>query len=291
MIEIKNITKKYDKFVALEDFNLSIPTGSIFGLVGINGAGKSTLLRLLSGVFGADKGEILIDGENIFENERKKRELLFLPDEPFYTPLMNGNAVAKLYKIFYNFDEKIFQNYISAYNLNLSTPLRSFSKGMKRRLFVAIAFASSPKYLFLDEVFDGIDPAARLIFRRGIIDLVTRTGCTVVIASHSLRELEDICDGYGLIDGKKILSSGSLRDSLDKLFKFQIAFDKPVAKKDLGIDCISFESSGRIIKIVFRGDKEQILKKIQKLKPLVIDELPVDFEGMFISDIEGRIGL
>jgi len=291
MIEIKNITKKYDKFVALEDFDLKIPTSSIFGLVGINGAGKSTLLRLLAGVFRADKGEILIDGEKIFENERKKKEILFLPDEPFYTPLMNGNAVARLYKAFYNFDEKIFQDYIKIYNLSLTAPLRSFSKGMKRRLFVAIAFASSPKYLFLDEVFDGIDPAARLVFRRGLIDLVTRTGCTAVIASHSLRELEDICDGYGLIDGKKIISSGSLRDSLEQLFKFQIAFDKPISREDLGFECQSFETSGRIIKIVFRGDKEETLKKIQKLKPLIVDEMSVDFEELFISGVQGKVEL
>jgi len=291
MIQIKDITKRYDKFVALENFDLTIPTGSIFGLVGINGAGKSTLLRLIAGVLKADSGQILIDEQSIYENELKKRELLFLPDEPFYTPLMNGSHVADLYKTFYTFDDTIFRQYADTYNLNLTTPLRNFSKGMKRRLFIAIAFASAPKYLLLDEIFDGIDPAARLIFRQGLVDLVTRTGTTVVIASHSLRELEDICDGYGLIDGKRIASSGTLSDSLDTLHKFQIAFGTEVSRQDLGFECMTYESSGRIIKIVFRGDKDECLAKISALKPLVIDEMPVDFEELFISGVSGRTDL
>jgi len=291
MIEIKNMTKCYGKVPALLNFNLKIPNGSIFGLVGINGAGKSTLLRVLSGVFQADVGEVLFDGENVFENEKKKKEIFFLPDEPHYTPLMNGHNMAELYRTFYPFDEKIFTDYIRAYQLDLRAPLRSFSKGMKRRLFVCLAFASSPKYLLLDEVFDGLDPAARLVFKRGLIDTMERTGGTAVIASHSLRELEDICDSFGLIDGKRIVDSGSLSGSLEKIFKFQVAFSHPVSRVELGFECLSYESSGRIVKIVVRGDKEMYLNRINALKPLVVDEMPVDFEEFFISGIQGRTNL
>jgi len=290
MIEIKNVTKKYGKTVALQDFNLNIPDGSVFGLVGINGAGKSTLLRLLSGVFRADAGKILIDGENIFENEKKKKENFFLPDEPYYASGTDGTKLAELYKTFYDFNDNIFNEYVGAYNLDLTVPLRSFSKGMRRRLFVCLAFASSAKYLLLDEAFDGLDPAARLVFKRGLIKTITRNGGTAVIASHSLRELEDICDSYGLIDGKKIADSGVLSDALEKVFKFQLAFDRPVAKEELGFDCLSYESSGRIVRITVRGDKEEYLAEIAALKPLIADEIPVDFEEFFISETLGKAG-
>ena len=291
MIEVKNLTKSYGKVPALEDFNLKIPDGSIFGLVGINGAGKSTLLRLLAGVLRQDAGEILIDGEKIYNNEKKKKDILFLPDEPFYALGVNGEHVANLYKTFYNFDDNVFKDCVSAYGLSLTTPIRTFSKGMKRRLFVSLAFASQPKYLLLDEVFDGLDPAARLVFKRGLIDLIARTKGTAVIASHSLRELEDICDGYGLIDGKKVSSSGVLADALEKLFKFQIAFGKEVSRAELGFECLSFESSGKIIKIVFQGNKEENLEKLSKLDPLIVEEMAVDFEEFFISGTQGRLRL
>ncbi|MCL2061450.1 MAG: ABC transporter ATP-binding protein [Firmicutes bacterium] len=290
MIEIKNVTKRYGKIAALSDFNLSVKSGSIFGLVGINGAGKSTLLRLLAGVFRAEEGEIFVDGEPIFENEKKKKEIFFLPDEPFYLPGMNGERMADLYKAFYNFDQTVFNTCIAAYGLSLKAPLRTFSKGMKRQLFVSLAFAAQPKYLLLDEVFDGLDPAARLVFKRGLVDLLAKNGGTAVISSHSLRELEDICDSYGVIDGKKIMSSGVLADLLEDMYKFQIAFNKPVLKEDLGFECVSFESSGRIIKIVVRGKREEYLAKIDKLKPLIVDEVPVDFEEFFISEMQGRYG-
>jgi len=291
MIQITNLTKKYDKFVALQNANLSIPSGKIYALVGINGSGKSTLLRVLAGVFKPDEGNVYIDGEPIYENEVKKREILFLPDEPFYASFMNGNDVVNLYKAFYDLDSRILHEYISAYQLSLNIPLKNFSKGMRRRLFVSIALACSPKYLLLDEVFDGLDPNARLILKRGLVDLVTKCNSTVIMASHSLRELEDICDSYSIIDQKQILSSGGLEESLNKMHKFQIAFNRPVGPYELGFECVSFESSGKIVKIVFVGDKEKALEKINALNPLVVDEMSVDFEEMFISGVEGKVKL
>jgi len=289
MIQINNLTKKYGKYVAIENMSLSIPTGSLFGLVGINGAGKSTLLRTLSGVFKPDVGSVSIDGQTVFQNESIKQDILFLPDEPFYTPLTSGKDVAELYKTFYNFDNKLFLEFISAYQLNLRTPLRTFSKGMKRRLFVSLAFASNPKYLFLDEVFDGIDPAARLIFKQGLIELNRRNNTTCVIASHSLRELEDICDSFALIDGKTIRSTGGVAGSVEQLTKLQIAFKDPIeAVHFAAIPHISFTTTGRIATVVFNGNIDDFMAKIAPLNPLVVDELPVDFEEYFIHEISAN---
>ncbi len=287
MIEVRNLTKKYGQKPALEGFNLTIPSGSIFGLIGVNGAGKSTFLRLLSGVFRPDEGEILIDGQPVYENEKVKKDILFLPDELLYSPGLNGKRLKELYKTFYPFDDSIFKNYLDIFKLDPSAPLRSFSKGMRRQMFVCIAFASQPKYWFLDEVFDGLDPNARLVFKRGLIESVTRTGGTAVLASHSLRELEDISDEFGLIDGKKILNSGDISKALETVCKFQIAFDRTVTEADLGFNCMSFEASGRVIKIVVKGDKTEYLKKINTLNPLIIDEITVDLEEFFLSEIQG----
>ena len=287
MIEVKNLSKSFGANVVLRDLNLTVPDGSIFGLVGINGSGKSTLLRMLAGVYRADRGSILIDGEEIYENEKKKRELFFLPDEPFYTSGMTGEKLAELYRTFYNFDNAVFAQYTQLYKLDTRTPIRNFSKGMKRQMFVSLAFAVAPKYMFLDEVFDGLDPLARLNFKRGLIEMSEKTGGTVVLSSHSLRELEDICDCYGLIDGHSIADSGNLSSATENVYKFQLVFDRNVEKDDLGFETMSFERSERVVRIVVQGDKEEFLNKIAELKPLLVDELPVDFEELFVSRVGG----
>ncbi|MCL2556311.1 MAG: ABC transporter ATP-binding protein [Firmicutes bacterium] len=287
MIEIKNLSKSYEKFVALDQMNFKIEKGSMFGIVGINGAGKSTLLRLMAGVMKADAGEVLFDGENIYENEKKKSECLFLPDEPFFSPIASGKSVTQLYKAFYDFDDSIFYKYIDLFGLDINTPLKNFSKGMKRRLFVAIAFASRPKYLLLDEVFDGLDPMARLVFKEGLNTLRV-LGTTVVIASHSLRELEEICDSYALLDGKRVARTGSTKNQYDNYLKFNIAFDREITREELGFLVQSFETSGRIIRIACVGSKEEILEKITLLKPLIVDQMNIDFEELFHLSAGGQ---
>jgi len=286
MIQIQGLSKSYGKKMVLDDFSLTIKSGSIFGLIGINGAGKSTLLRLMSGILKPEGGTIIVDGQKVFDNEVVKKDIFFLPDEPFYTHSMTGRQMADFYKAFYNFDNDIFERYVAAYKLCLKTAIRTFSKGMKRRLFVCIAFACVPKYLLLDEVFDGLDPAARLIFKRGLIDTLERTGGTAVLASHSLRELQDICDSYGLIDGQRLASSGDVADAIEKICKFQIAFNRVVTRDELGFDVTSFESTGKIIKITIAGEREDCLAKINSLNPLVVDEIAVDLEEFFISEVE-----
>lgn len=284
MIEVKKLFKSYGKKQVLLDTEIKIPDGSIFGLIGINGAGKSTLLRLLSGVLKADNGDILFDGENVYENEKIKRTIFFLPDDPYYTTNLTGSRQASFYKRFYDFDDDTFNYYIKKFSLDENAPIRNFSKGMKRQMFISLALACKPKYLFLDEAFDGLDPLARLEFKRGLIKLQD-SGASIIIASHSLRELEDICDSFALLDGQTVKAYGSLNGELSTLCKFQLVFDKDVTRDDFPFRCVHFEKTGRVIKIVAKGDSEDIRSKIHDLRPLVVDEIPMDFEDMFVYEV------
>lgn len=288
MIQIKELYKGYGGKNVLRGLNLEIADGAVFGLVGINGAGKSTLLRVLSGVLKADGGEVFIDGQGVYENTAVKKGIFFLPDDPYYESNVTAEGLADVYRAFYGFDEKIFENFLEEFSLDRRKPIRNFSKGMKRQVFVALALACQPKYLFLDEAFDGLDPLARLIFKRGLIELVEKKGTTVIISSHSLRELEDICDSYGILDGGGISSSGDLTETLAGIRKLQMAFEREVKEEELGFPCLLFEKTGRVVQIVVKGEVEEILQKIAQLKPMFVEEIEVDFEEMFVSEIKNR---
>lgn len=287
MITARHLYKSFSEKVVFKDASISVESGSICGLVGINGAGKSTLLRILSGVLRADSGEAAIGGQPVYENESVKRDIFFLPDDPYYTFNLTGEKLRELYRTFYPFDDALFNEYCSKFSLQLNKPVRNFSKGMKRQLFVAAALACKPKYLYLDEAFDGLDPLGRLEFKRGIINLQAE-GTTVIIASHSLRELEDICDSFILIDDSTVRMDGNLEKALDNCMKLQIAFEREVTQDALPFDCVHFERSGRIITIVVRGDRERILAQVNAMHPLIVDEVPMDFEDLFISEVQDR---
>lgn len=288
MIEIKKLTKSFGQKTVLEGVDLTVGDGKIYGLVGINGAGKSTLLRLLAGVLRADGGSILFDGEEIFENEKKKRELFLLPDDPFWQTGTTGKKLLALYEAYYRVDRGLFFSYMQKFRLSETAPIQSFSKGMKRQLFVSLALACKPKYLLLDEAFDGLDPLARLEFRRGLVTLVEEVGSTVIISSHSLRELEDICDGFALLDGGNVAEAGDLGGALDALCKFQVALPHEAKREDFPFECLTFEATGRVAKFVVRGDREKIEEALRPLAPLFVEQIPVDFEELFICIVKNR---
>lgn len=289
MIEIKNVSKSFEKNEVLKELSLTIKKGSIFGLVGINGAGKSTLLRMISGVYSCDNGEILIDGEEVYENPKVKGKIFFLPDDPYYSYNLTGYDLKNIYQSYYDLDEAVLSYHLNQFNLDISRPIHNYSKGMKRQLFVSLAISCRPEYMLLDEAFDGLDPLARLHFKRALIELSTNYGTTVIISSHALRELEDICDSYGLIDHKKILSTGEIDSILSSMFKFQLAFNKEVNELNFkDFDIRSYKVEGRLIKIAIKGEKEKFLKHIEKFDPNFIDEINVSFEDLFIQEVEKR---
>ncbi len=285
MITIKGLGKSYGPKKVLEKVNLTVPDASVFGLVGINGAGKTTLLRMMADVLRPDEGTVEYDGENIAGNAKKRKELFFLPDEPYYTAGTTVEKLVELYKSFYSFDDELFSRYEKLFSLERRTPVRNFSKGMKRQAFAALALACRPKYLLLDEAFDGLDPLARLELKRGIISL---EGTTAVISSHSLRELEDICSGFALLDGGAVADAGDLSETLAKVHKFQAAFEEPVPRERFPFECLSFESEGRVVRFVVRGGREEIVSALKALSPIFVEEIKVDFEELFLCEVRSR---
>lgn len=289
MIEIKNLSHSLGGRLILNNINLTLPEGSIMGLVGINGAGKTTLLRLISGVYTADEGEIICDGLSIGD-ENARKNLFFLPDDPYFTGHTTGKSLFELYKVFYpEIDRVIFLEYMSEFKLDEKKPIRNFSKGMRRQLYIALALSVKPKYLLLDEAFDGLDPLARLAFKRAINRAAEEYGTSVLISSHSLRELEDFCDSYALIDKMTIASSGDIAERVNKYCKFQIAFLEEFDEKIFfGLPVVSLEKTGRFARVVLEGNEDDMKAALEKLSPAIVEQMPMDFEELFIREVEGR---
>lgn len=224
----------------------------------------------------------------MFENEKAKSKIFFLPDEPYYDENVTPQSLKDIYKVFYNLDEEHYFKYLELFEIPIKKPINKFSKGMKRQVFIALALAIKPKYLLLDEAFDGLDPLARLTFKRALIDLIDEKKTTIIISSHSLRELEDICDSYGLIDNKNIISSGLISEATENVHKYQVVFGDIITKEQFDINFKNYQQDGRIIKVVVKEDLEQFTKLMEKYNPLIIDEIPIDFEELFIIEVESR---
>ena len=289
MIEVKNVTHRLGGNVILDNVSLQVSQGSIMGLVGINGAGKTTLLRLMSGVYIPNSGEIFCDGISILQEESRK-SLFYLPDDPYYTVYSTGKSLFDLYKVFYpKIDHGRFVRQLESFGLDEKKPLRNFSKGMRRQLYIALALAVNPTYLLLDEVFDGLDPLARLSFKRAINVAVEEDGIGVLISSHSLRELEDFCDSYALIDHKTIASSGDIAADVNRYCKFQLAFSEAFSE-DLfaNLPVASLEKTGRFARVVLLGDQAELQARLEALHPVIVEQMPMDFEEMFIYEVGKR---
>ena len=291
MIKIRELTHAFGKKIVLYNINLDVPDGTILGIVGINGAGKSTFLRLLCGVYNIESGDVSFD--NLSPSDAMaRRDIFYLPDDPYYTSSMTPNKLFESYKVFYpNIDRGIFEELISKYSINPKSPVKNFSKGMKRQMFIALALAVKPKYLLLDEAFDGLDPLSRKIFKEAIISLVEEENTTVLISSHSLRELEDFCDKFVLIDATVIKSEGDISEHVNRLCKFELAFFEPIMDEAFSsLPVVSIENNGRFVRIVLEGDSEEMKAKLLLLSPAVIDEMKLDFEEVFIHDVEKKEG-
>ena len=291
MIKIRGLTHAFGKKTVLYNINLDIPDGTILGIVGINGAGKSTFLRLLCGVYMIESGDVSYDGRSPSDAMTRK-DIFYLPDDPYYTSSTTPNKLFESYKVFYpNIDRGVFDGLISKYSINPKGSVKNFSKGMKRQMFIALALAVKPKYLLLDEAFDGLDPLSRKIFKEAIISLVEEENTTVLISSHSLRELEDFCDKFVLIDATVIKSEGDISEHVNKLCKFELAFFEPISDDAFtSLPVVSLENNGRFVRVVLEGNSEEMKAKLLLLSPAVIEEMKLDFEEVFIHDVEKKEG-
>ena len=289
MIEVTNLSHSIGNKQILQNVSLTLEEGSVMGLVGINGAGKTTLLRLISGVFAVEQGAILIDGIPV-DREESRESLFFLPDDPYFTIDTTGERLYSMYKVFYPaIDRAVFDRFTANFSLKPKKPIRNFSKGMRRQLYISLALAVKPKYLLLDEAFDGLDPLSRLAFKRALNEFVEEYGTSVLISSHSLRELEDFCDSYVLIDNKTVSSSGDIAEKVNRFCKFQLAFYEEIHEGLFAkLPVTSIEISGRFARVVLQGNAAELLPKLQALNPAVVEEMRMDFEEVFIHEVEKR---
>ncbi len=288
MIEVKNITKKFGDFTALDNVTCSIPEGCIYGMVGSNGAGKSTLLRLMSGVYQPDGGEIFIDGAPVWENKAIKKQIAYVPDELFFLGGATMERMHKLYAAAYpTFDKNRFTELSAAFGLDTKKPVSTFSKGMRRQASTILALSSRPKYIFFDETFDGLDPIMRTLVKKLICNDVLERNATAIITSHSLRELEDTCDQLALLHKGGLVLQSDVSNLKTSLFKVQVAFNIEY-DKDLfaDLDVLHYTRHGSVANLIVRGDREQTVAALQAKTPILLDVLPLTLEEVFTYEME-----
>lgn len=289
LIEIKNITKKFDKLTALNNVSFSVNDGSVVGLVGSNGSGKSTLLRVLSGVYQADGGEIVVDGNSLFDNYIAKGECYFIPDFPYFYNNSTLENTAFLYrKLYPNWNEEVFDKFCSVFPINRKQRIINMSKGMQRQAALILALSTCPKYLFLDEIFDGLDPVVRHLLKKILIEAVYEKGVTVMIASHNLRELEDLCDRVCLLHMGNMIMESDIDELRMKMRKVQVAFKEIPQKPNLfeGIGLVNVWQNGNVFNLTIRGTEESFMPQLNSLEPAYISALPLTLEEIFISEME-----
>ncbi len=288
MIEVKSVTKTFADVTALTEMSCSIKKGSVYGLVGTNGAGKSTLLRLLSGVYTPDRGEITIDGEEVFENPSVKSRLFFLADVPYYIHQSTVMEMAKFYARFYeSFRFERLQYLSTVFPIGLNAKFSSMSKGMQRQAMLMLALSCDPDYLLLDEAFDGLDPVIRTVVKKLLAESISEKNMTVIIASHNLRELEDLCDSVGLLHKGGILFDSDLDTLKSSIVKVQIAFADQSETVDFGgIELLKLTKQGSLYHLVVRGNRDEIIAGLQAMKPLFLEAISPTLEEVFIYELE-----
>ncbi|MBE6147014.1 MAG: ABC transporter ATP-binding protein [Firmicutes bacterium] len=288
MIEIKSLTKRYDKENVLSKLNCNIKENCIYGLVGANGSGKSTLLRLINGILIPDRGIIEIDGENTLDNELIKQNMVFIPDDLFFYPSYTLMDMAKFYQaLYHNFDMEYLKKLASNLKLDLNGKLNSFSKGMKRQCALILALSTKAKYMFFDETFDGIDPVIRNFFKKVIAKQMSQENTTIIMTSHNLRELEDICDNLGLLYDGGILFESDIDSLKTNMFKVQISLKEEFSENNFSeLDVLSFKKIGSIATIIIKDETGTSKELLESMNPIILDFLPLTLEEVFIYEME-----
>ena len=291
MIEIKNVSKTYGDVKSLENINSTIAAGSIYGLIGSNGSGKSTLLRIMSGIMRGDEGQIDYDGESVFENPDVKKSFVFLSDEQYFLPGSTLDEMAGIYASFYpDFSREKYHELAKLFNLPYDRKINTFSKGMKKQASVLLALASNVKYILCDETFDGLDPVMRQLVKKLLANEVVTNGMTAVIASHNLREIEDICDHIGLLHKGGILFESELDSLKREIHAVQIVLEDDIKESDVFADfhVVSSTKRGSLSTVVVRGERDAVEAAAKAASPQFCEIIPLTLEEIFISEMEER---
>lgn len=290
MICAKNLKKVLGSYTALENLSCTVNTGSIYGLVGCNGAGKTTLLKTMAGIYKPDAGSVTINDRDVFDNEAVKAQIFFLADEHYFLPQATLKTMGGFYKGFYpNWSEKVFWRLTEIFELDPKRRLNGFSKGMQRQAAVILALSTRPVYLLLDECFDGLDPAKRSLVRQLLTELMAERDLTVVISSHNLRELEDLCDTIGVIHKKQIIYDSSLEETRQELNKYRVAFKANVTPADFaGLPFKKLAVDGRVATFVAHSSPNTVEAQLESFNPVLVQALPLTLEEIFLVEMEEK---
>jgi len=291
MIEVSQVVKTFGSFRALDGLTMTVPTGAIYGLVGPNGAGKSTILRHLCGVYRQDSGTLTVDGETIYENPAVKSRIFTIPDDLYYFISASTRDMAKFYEgIYPRFDRKRYEALKEAFpTVNEKAPIRRLSKGMQKQSAFWLALCCRPDYLLLDEPVDGLDPVMRRQVWSLLMNDVSEHNTTVLVSSHNLRELEDVCDHVGILSKGKVLLERSLTELQEGIVKIQVAFQTAEEPElPAGLQVLHTSHLGRVITYIVRGKAEEVVNRFSTLNPILLEALPLTLEEIFIYELGGE---
>ena len=288
MIEAVNLTKRFDDILAVDHLSAQIKDGSVFGLIGTNGAGKSTFLRMASGILKPDEGTITIDGQQVFENQTVKQRFFYISDEQYFFNNSTAAEMMRYYKCIYSkFDEERFHRLMGNFELDEKRKLNTFSKGMKKQVSVILGICAGTDYIFCDETFDGLDPVMRQTVKSLFANDMEERNLTPIIASHNLRELEDICDHVGLLHKGGILLSKDLDDMKLNIHKIQCVLPEGMEPEQIPrLERVRTERRGRLLTITVRGRREEIDQVMASCHPVFYEIIPLSLEEIFISETE-----
>ena len=289
MLEAKHVVKTFDGFRALDGLTMTVPTGAVYGLVGPNGAGKSTIIRHLAGIYRQDSGEVLLDGQPVYEDPAVKRRMTVIGDDWYYFPQANIREMAHFFAGLYPaFSWERYEKLKQVFPLDEKMMLRRMSKGMQKQAAFWLTVCCMPEYLILDEPVDGLDPVMRRQVWSLLLGDVAERGTTVLVSSHNLRELEDVCDHVGILDHGRVLLERSLSDLQDNTVKLQVAYPgvtEPVLPTELNI--LHRSHVGRVYTYIVRGSREDILRRMQITEPVLLESIPLTLEEIFIYELGG----
>ena len=289
MLEAKNVVKTFDGFRALDSLNMTVPKGAVYGLVGPNGAGKSTIIRHLAGIYRQDSGEVLLDGQPVYENPAVKRRMTVIGDDWYYFPQANIREMARFFAGLYPaFSWERYEKLKQVFPLDEKMMLRRMSKGMQQQAAFWLAVCCMPEYLILDEPVDGLDPVMRRQVWSLLLGDVSERGTTVLVSSHNLRELEDVCDHVGILNRGQVLLERSLSDLQDNTVKLQVAYagvTEPMLPSELNI--LHRSHVGRVYTYIVRGSRAEILRRMEITEPILLESIPLTLEEIFIYELGG----
>ena len=288
MIEVRDVVKKFDGFAALDGASLSVPTGSVYGLVGPNGAGKSTIIRHLTGIYRQDSGTVAIGGESVWENADLKSRIAVIPDDWYYFNQASIRDMMRFYKGFYpNFSMERYEKLKEVFHIDEKKTIRRLSKGMQKQVAFWLALSCMPDYLILDEPVDGLDPVMRRQVWSLMMGDVSERGTTVLVSSHNLRELEDVCDHVGIMDHGKVLLERSLAQLQDNMVKLQVVFQDGVTEVPADLPVLHASKVGRIHTLIMRMNAEEATARLSTYNPMLVDAVPLTLEEIFIYELGG----